>query len=372
MSKAMFHTNDEGKTLPCDSPDNCPFGSHDSASQSQAAYETKMNAHQFATVRPVKQNELNVIAKTSSNPEELQRALELGGVRVTSNLVRNPHLTPEQLVALEGKITDSALKRTIVRHENYPLSNLSLEKIRTLDHRRLQAALNSPELDDDLAEKLCKITSVEPIFSDKNKVTKEKAHEILLSSSFGRHYKTVENTDKFDLSLVVEHLDARGLQTVFSDSSNPDNIRAAYSQFEKQQFSNEILEYVPYNKNTPDDVIEKLLDNDKAMENPNIGLSIYKSNYTNDSARNRAVEKSATARSLQKVDKLGERGELNGITSGPSYSGKKHSYAFDKERVKDLGLDSTDIDNIVVNRYNNKLFGVEYNPTTGVYSGYIE
>ena len=40
-----FHTNDEGKTLPCSNTSNCPFTSYDSAEESAKAYESKMESN---------------------------------------------------------------------------------------------------------------------------------------------------------------------------------------------------------------------------------------------------------------------------------------------------------------------------------------
>ena len=382
MSKGAYHTNDEGKTLPCDNPDNCPFGAYDTPGEAQKAYETKMSEQSIPTVSKktgtkVKQTELNNIAKTSDNPDELDRAIELGSNRVLSNLAKNPNVTGEQLLRIMDKTDDIYVKRAAFNNNNYPLDKLSVEELRKRPYKVLEATAESDNLDDTMAEKLINITNPRGIFENhNNKLTAEKITELTKNYKyFSNIYRFVKDNPKFDLKKVISEVSDSDLGSICRNATNPEDIRIVYKEAElRGSIDNTSYSYILYNKNTPSDVIDKISEDEIRMKNPDIGLAIYRNPNASDDAKEKALKSSDVAVSMKKLDELSDSGKLDEIfdnaTSG--WRGRQQGYNFNTDKVKEFGLNGKDIDTLVRHRFGNYLFGTSYNEKTGEYTGWID
>ena len=382
MSKGAYHTNDEGKTLPCDNPDNCPFGAYDTPEEAQKAYETKMSEQSIPTVSKktgtkVKQTELNNIAKTSDNPDELDRAIELGSNRVLSNLAKNPNVTGEQLLRIIDKTDDIYVKRAAFNNNNYPLDKLSVEELKKRPHKVLMNAAESDDLDVTLAEKLINVINPRGIFENhNNKLTAEKITELTKNyRHFNNIYRFVKDNPKFNLKKVISEVGDTELGYIGRDATDPEDIRTAFKEAELRGFiDNTSYSHMLYNNNTPSDVIDKIASDDIRMKDPEIGLAIYKNPNSSQEAKEKALKSSEAAASMKKLDELSDSGKLDEIfdNSTSGWRGRQQGYNFNTDKVKEFGLNGKDIDTLVRYRFGNYLFGASYNEETGEYKGWID
>lgn len=368
-----FHTNDEGKTLPCESPDNCPFGAYDSAEESQKAFEKKMSDSSVPVVSKTKksrQAELNEVAKNSVVPDELEDAVQNGGIRVLSNLVKNANVTSDQLRVIVNRTDDRAVIREAKKHPNFPVSELTDKEIYSMPATRRARILNDDSLDDDTVQRLSEVIDISAAFYNHNNMISAKKINELASRMNPFVYDRVHDHPKFDLRSVVEELSEEKLQTIAMSATNPDHLHVVYSEAVKRKDFNDIAKIVAGNNHASESTLNNIALN--GMDGTT-ALRVHTHPNASDWAKTEAGKNPLireTVERNEKIDKLLKTDVLDGIFKKSFTDEKATIYEFDTEKMKKLGLnDLSAASRIVSMKAKDYLFGMTYNPNTGALAG---
>lgn len=382
-----YHTNDEGRTLTCDNPDACPFGAFDSPEAAQKSYEKRMADKTFISARRnTRQKDLNSIAKTSDNVEELHRAARFGSPRVLSNVSLNPNADAETLSLALERPHDPRTEKNILRHPNYPPQLLSDLQIRsgnvTRDQEKnLRKWSERDELNDDEARHIAdfpKSSVISGIVSNPdNKVSPALVNEIV-RRNFNDLYESAKDNPK--LSLAGIELGTHACHEIGRHATNPEHLREAWESVNARDpedlYRWEDRSYILANEHVPSDVVDEALSDDRVLEHEEIMKAIHNNRSTTHEQKRIALSHSPRLQSQEKVSRIEKD---HGISykdlvryDASAWNSRSRNYVVDKEKAEEFGLTSTDIDFIVRERYHDYLWMSHYDERTGVYSGKID
>lgn len=115
---AKYHVNPKtGVPGECSAREgNCPFGDEEkhftSEEAARAAYESTQSTF-TAPIQKIGLSEMNKLAKTTSDPQQILEFIENGSERTLANLAQNPHLTADLENAILDKTDNISTRATI-------------------------------------------------------------------------------------------------------------------------------------------------------------------------------------------------------------------------------------------------------------------
>lgn len=143
-----YHTTKKGEIAPCDAPPGrCPLNSdhYDSVAEAEKGLESKMSDSLFAPgdsaradVDPstMKLSELNQAVKNTTDEAVINEGIARGSNRTHKNLVRNESLTAEQLKTLRDKSEDPDVRKAALRHKNFAPANMTNDEFAEIAYRQ--------------------------------------------------------------------------------------------------------------------------------------------------------------------------------------------------------------------------------------------
>lgn len=313
--------------------------------------------------------ELNNLAKDSESPAELLDAAERGSNRVLANLVKNEKATGESL-AIAAERGDAPIKRTALKHPNYPVEKMTPEEF-ALNMTRDNAfrRLESPHVGDEHVEALkanpqvsanpLVTGQVSRLFSTPNRITDAGVESLVsgrpqrmaIASIHGR-YDLAKNIDKLDLqgmksvatSQLLPRMNGKDIDAIVDKASE---IRANHPEgkWETQTIINRAVE----NKNLSAKSIDKIV---KSVSREELKMMGDTYNHPNASAETKKYMEEANEgfASQAKIAKIAEQGENLRETlftaSGATKRGRAYNvyeYKIDMDKVKQYGLSKSDI-----------------------------
>lgn len=381
-----YHTNEEGKTLPCDNPAKCPYGAFDSPEESRAAYEKSMGETQVApplskAKGPLSQRELNDLAKGSSDVDELQRVAELGGERALRSLAGNPGATGEQLALAHGRTTNRETLDRLEMSPNFPLPLLSDEVLRLRVRRDSWrgAVPRHNSIDDATADRLrgMGVNVLEMAANPDNQLSREKVAELAKDVQNPDSLRRLMRNPKFIPNL--DGMGSRELQAV-ALGADQDLAREALERVlaDHPREAPAVVEGVLFG-NRGGQSAETLawLADHELVSNGHSLLAIYLSNNSDPETRARVRTRSSMvddyAGIQEKVAANPEAFENLRARTSKTKQGLKYFYRFDPQALNQAGLTNAhEVDSYVRHYLRDYLFGPEFDPETGTYQGSID
>lgn len=382
-----YHTNDEGRTLTCDNPDACPFGAFDSPEAAQKSYEKRMADKTFISARRnTRQKDLNNIAKTSDNVEELHRAARFGSPRVLSNISLNPNADAETLSLALERPHDPRTEKNILRHPNYPPQLLSEEYLMVTplygkQKEALRLWAERDELTDKEAIHIAASSDRNAVYgivgNPRNAVSPDTVNSIV-AADFVEMYPAAKDNPKLSLDRI--ELGTHACREIGRTATNPKHLREAWDSVNardpKDLYQWEDRSYILSNEHVPSDVVDEALSDDRVLEHEEIMKAVHNNRSTTHEQKMIALSHSPQLQSQEKVSRIEKD---HGISykdlvrhDASAWNSRSRNYVVDKEKAKEFGLTSTDIDFIVRERYHDYLWMHHYDERTGVYSGKID
>lgn len=379
-----FHINGSGDPGKCSAKQGgCPFGGesdHYSTQEEAREQYEKANADKVIPLKP-KQTlaELNKIAKTSTSQNELLQAVLSGSNRTLSNLSSNPSADSEALGAAHDKTSDKAIKDRLELHKNFPIGKLTeygLQSIRKKSSNDLVKKMASDDVTDSQAQlvldKYPMNTSQAIIKNTNNKVSQEMLIKLAEQNTTCLTTAILDNP-KYPVKDRMASYNNDQLEAVAVFSSDIDSVKVALSSTINAHNRDRILYSALDNKVIPSDSLKNIANETSNEFNQ---LKVYSHPNSTREIKDILVKKNSTVASLNKLDELQKTKpeafrKLENSTQILDRSGSTATaFAFDTEKVKELGLDANDIDAYVRIKQNNWLQHTKYDATTGIYSGH--
>ena len=388
----QYHVNDKGEPGICRTvKGKCPFGAknhYPTANAAREAYEKSQPT--LLSSRPVlSPGELFNESKTTSDPRIWNEIIQKGSSRTLANLARNPKIDSDYLI----KIHDRAVEKEeygvlihCVSNSKYPIGKLTEEDFSHLSEQWSAGGIftriaRSDDLGDEQISSLVKRAKQYVPFAlrnPNNKVSKEKFNEIAHSDNFLKNsarndprYENVENFPEMPLSELKKELywtkNPKIVEKIFElvkDSEDKSRKLQIYETLVmKAESSPEILKHISKDPDSSDYVLGYASFNQKTD----------KESLDSIAARNPYLNSQVKVRRMN--DSNPEFIKNLYSTNPGNYSignSQKRQVYFDPDKVKDAGWGKDEIDAVVRRVGGNFLFQSDYNPTTGIYSGYID
>lgn len=384
-----FHINPEtGVASRCRShSDRCPFGPADahfsSAEGARDAYERLMEAKALPPVasRGKTLTELNQAIIATRDPAIFQAAVAQGSERTFRNLARNPHAPAEILAAAAQKASKPETRLALLTHPAFPVSEMSAQ-----DFAQAWASdpvgwglrgrlLEADGLRDEHLAAVGNPPDYRALKNPHNGLSKSKIVEIS-----EKNWSTLEHGIKSGRYPLVErlpHLSMEQLRPVVSKIEDPAALDAIAQRAEgdRSGWASHVRWAVAANPHTQSATLERIV---ALAEDTDTLVAAYRNPRASAAVRSASVAKNATVASLDRVSKLdraqggqlwaliGKAGEAVGA------QGRERVLYFDPNRVRELGMNSSDVDTFVRYFRGNYLYGARYDATAGRYSGWID
>lgn len=403
MSKNQFHVNPAGEPGPCSAEVSCPFGSN------EEHFNTKEEARDFyekknaATVLPktMSKSELNKAVKDSSDPELLLHGAVNGTDRTRNNLLKNPNVTPEALLAIRENTDEDYLKLNAQTHHKFPVDEIDDE---VLDHVKKWIATGPGNHGSDLRSRMLLraqgIRIADAIYKSNN-LTDEKFDRVterLGDNSYAKSAASnpdnklsvnkiiaiaesetesindyllesvIKNNPKYPVADRIEHLSPSTVQNLAGNLKDKDALRNIVKYPAYKSTRQQTIYRLAINPHAPSDVLEAVAKEDPSADT---GLALYKHPNATPELKKSLTGRSDKLRAFGKFDELREKNpelmkEFESVKKIEDPSNlTKERHPFDPEVLKRTGLTDDEVETYAKDKFGSN---GSFNPETKVYT----
>lgn len=403
MSKNQFHVNPAGEPGPCSAEVNCPFGSneeHFSTKKEAREFYEKKNAETIIP-KTMSKSELNNAVKDSEDPELLLHGAVNGTDRTRNNLLKNPNITPEALLAIRDNTNEEYIKVNAQTHHKFPADEIDEE---VLDHvkkwittgpgnhgsdlrsqmflraqgsRIANAIYTSNNLTDEKIDRITERLGDEryaktAVSNPDNKLSVEKIISIAESEpEDANNYllrTTIKNNPKYPVADRIEHLKPETVSDLAGFVKDPDALRNIMKYPPYKSTRMRTLYRLAMNPATPSDTLEAIAKEDKSAVTAKY---LYKHPNSTRKLKHSLTDRSPELQSLGRIDELRERSPEvmanfeSSIKPIPDVNVSVHKFQFDPEVRKHTKLSDEDVETYA----KNTIYPTgKYDPETNVFT----
>lgn len=392
---AKYHVNKKGETRECKANiESCKLDPidtihADTAKEAEQAYEAKMERFALKSFSKnsltMSKSEMNKLAKTSSNYEELNQIMINGSTRALENITKNQNVSQTMLIHAAEQIDDMERRDILAKHDNFPVSSMTTEQFKkklrsTINPTEKRKIIMSHDLTDIQAEALREgagrpNNALRAVLRSSNHVSPAFVRSVIKSGEI-EAIQILENGKLPNDMINDEHLNTRLISN--GSAIHPNHTTKILDLMVKQDNVKDMLKL----ENNP---FLSRSDIDKIVKHTDTGsLNLYKSESISEGAKKIIESRNPMALSMKKIDEMigydvigDKQGMLAASLVTKNNSVKpvfnrgytEMNFQLDKDKIKKHGFNFYDIAYLMRGQYSHSF---SYNEETGIATGILD
>lgn len=392
---AKYHVNKKGETKECKANiESCKLDPidtihADTIEEAEKAYEAKMHRLTLKSLSKdsssMSKSEMNKLAKTSSNHEELNQIMMHGSTRALENITKNKNVSETMLIHVAEQTEDMERRDILAKHDNFPVSSMTTEQFR----KKLRSTLNTTE-----KRKIITAFDLTDVQAEALREGEGRPNNALRAALRSSNYispgfvRSVVESGEIEALQILEngklpndmindkYLDTRLISN--GSAIHPNHTTKILDLMIKQDNVKDMLKL----ENNP--FLNKS-DIDRMVKHTDTGsLALYKSEAISESAKKIIESRNPMALSMKKIDEMtgydviGEKQgtlaaslvkENNSVKPVFNRGYTEINFQLDKDKIEKHGFNSYDIAYLMRGQYSHSF---SYDEETGIAKGVLD